>query len=310
MAGDSREGCVKIVFLGNHTVGVSTLSVLADRLDVVGVVAHPADPEDGVCYQSVFEYAKSRSLPVIRGKASELGVANFIKKADPDMIWITDYRYLLPVHILNIVPLGTINLHPSLLPKYRGRAPINWAILEGETNLGLTAHYVNEGMDSGDIIEQQRFEISTNEDVGDALRKLLPLYTTITHRILDNLQTGCVARRKQNDAEATYYPARKPEDGQIDWNHSATAILNLVRAVAAPYPGAFTFLGDSKVLIWKSYLAQPCLSGCPGLVVGFEDGAPVVACGEGALVLSEIEFSDAENCQIALGVRFTVKEHR
>lgn len=298
---------MRVVFLGNHTVGVTALSVLADGAEVVGVVAHPADLEDGVCYQSVYEYAKSHSLPVIRGKATEPGVADFIAKAVPDLIWITDYRYLLPAHLLCIAPLGTINLHPSLLPRYRGRAPINWAILHGETELGLTAHFVDEGMDSGDIIEQERFELSINEDVGDALRKLLPLYASVTRRILNNLQTGNVVRRKQDDTGVTCYPARKPKDGQIDWNQPAVAIMNMIRAVAAPYPGAFTFLGDAKILIWKARLAQPCLSGHAGLIIGFEQEAPVVACGEGALVLSEIEFADAGDCKIELGDKLTMK---
>ncbi len=298
---------MRVVFLGNHTVGVTALSVLADEAEVVGVVAHPADMEDGVCYQSVHAYAKSRGLPVIRGKATEPCVADFIAKAMPDLIWITDYRYLLSAHLLNIAPLGAINLHPSLLPKYRGRAPINWAILRGETELGLTAHFVDEGIDSGDIIEQERFEFSPSEYVGDALSKLLPLYASVTRRILNNLHIGNVVRLKQDDAGATCYLARKPKDGLIDWNESAVTILNLVRAVATPYPGAFTFLGETKIIVWKARLAKPWPGGVAGLVIGFEDCAPVVACGEGALVLSDIEFLDAGYCPIEVGNRLIMK---
>ena len=300
---------MRVVFLGNHTVGVTALSVLAGGAEVVGVVAHPLDPEDGVLYQSVSEYAKSCGFSVIRGKASEPRVADFIAEAKPDLLWITDYRYLLPAHLLCIAPLGTINLHPSLLPSYRGRAPINWAILHGETELGLTAHFVDEGMDSGDIIEQEYFELSVDEDVGDALSKLIPLYAAVSSRILKNLQTGNIVRRKQDDSRSTYFPARKPEDGLIDWGQSAMVIVNLVRAVAKPYPGAFTFMGGAQILIWKACLAKPWVNGQAGTIIGFEQGAPVVACGGGALVLTLFELPEAENCKIELGVKFTMKKN-
>lgn len=300
---------MRVVFLGNHTVGVTALSVLAAGAEVVGVVAHPLDPEDGVLYQSVYEYAKSCGFSVIRGKASEPRVADFIAEAQPDLLWITDYRYLLPVHLLCIASLGTINLHPSLLPSYRGRAPINWAILNGETDLGLTAHFVDEGMDSGDIIEQEHFELSVDEDVGDALSKLIPLYATVSSRILKNLQTGNIVRRKQDDSRSTYFPARKPEDGLIDWSQSAIVIMNLVRAVAKPYPGAFTFIGNVQMLIWKACLAQTYTNGQAGTIIGFEQGVPIVACGEGALVLILFELPVAENCKIELGVKFTMNKN-
>ena len=300
---------MRVVFLGNHTVGVTALSVLAGGAEVVGVVTHPLDPEDGVLYQSVYDYAKSCGFSVIRGKAIEPRVADFIAEAKPDLLWITDYRYLLPVHLLCIASLGTINLHPSLLPSYRGRAPINWAILHGETEFGLTAHFVDEGMDSGDIIEQEHFELSVDEDVGDALSKLTPLYAAISSRILKNLQTGNIVRRKQDDSRSTYFPARKPEDGLIDWGQSAVAIMNLVRAVAKPYPGAFTFMGGVQILIWKVCLAKPYVNGKAGSIIGFEQGAPIVACGDGALVLTLFELPEAENSKIELGVKFTMKKN-
>ncbi len=299
---------MRVVFLGNHTVGVTALSVLEQCAEIVGVIAHPEDPEDGVCYQSVYEYANSRSFPVIRGKATEPGVADFIALTKPDLIWITDYRYLLPAELLSIATLGTINLHPSLLPRYRGRAPINWAILYGETKLGLTAHFVDEGMDSGDIIMQESFELSINEDVGDALRKLLPLYASITRRILNDLQSGNIVRQKQNTADATCYPARKPSDGQIDWDKNASVILNMVRAVAPPYPGAFSFLGNKKIIIKKANLSQSIRSANAGSVIGFEQGAPIVACGEGVLVLREIESVDGGHCPIDVGDVFRIKD--
>lgn len=287
-------------------MGVAALSVLAELTDVVGVVAHPLDPEDGCRYQSVFEWARERGLQVIRGNGRDANVGEFIVRVAPDLIWITDYRYLLPSHLLKIAPLGVINLHPSLLPKYRGRAPINWAILSGETEFGLTAHFVDEGMDTGDIIEQERFPLSQEEDVGDALRKLLPIYASVTARIINKLQAGHLERRIQDHSAATSFPARKPEDGLIDWRQSAITILNLIRAVAAPYPGAFSYLANQKVLVWKAELAQAAEGAIAGTIVGHERGAPLIACGEGALILRKLEFENASNQRLlVVGEKFS-----
>ena len=129
----------------------------------------------------------------------------------------------------------------------------------------------------------------------------------MTGRILRNLQTGKVFRQKQDNSRATYYPARKPKDGQINWGQSAGAIVNLIRAVATPYPGAFAFLRGIKILIWKASVAHRCLSGHVGLVIGFEHGAPIVACGEGAVVLRVVEVADTCSCPIELGDRFTMR---
>ncbi len=134
---------MRIAFLGNHTVGVIVLKLLFKEKDIVGVVAHPADPEDGIRYRSVYKFAVKHCLPVIRAKGKDKNHEQFIREKKPDLLWITDYRYLIPKNIISLAPLGTINLHPSLLPKYRGRAPVNWAIINGETILGLTAHFVD-----------------------------------------------------------------------------------------------------------------------------------------------------------------------
>lgn len=298
---------MRVLFFGNHTVGVAALKVLLKLTNVLGVVAHPPDPEDGVRYESVFEYASNKGVLAIRGKASDTNVATLMAETRPDLIWITDYRYLLPASIIQAAPSGAINLHPSLLPQYRGRAPINWAILNGETRLGLTAHFVDEGTDSGDIIEQVAFDLREHEDVGDALKKLMPLYEEVTHRVVTALKDGQVARRTQYEAKATIYPARKPEDGLIDWKHPATVLRNLIRAVAAPYPGAFSFFGGRRLTIWKAGLVgdereRPAE---PGQVIALDRGLPVIACGKGALILSSYQAEDESQPPLVVGEKFT-----
>jgi methionyl-tRNA formyltransferase len=171
---------MRVLFLGNHTVGVRVLEAISEVAEVAGVVAHPSDPEDGVRYESVYQFAVGRNWPVIRGRAHEATTHAFIEQARPDLLWITDYRYLLGKSTLDVAPLGAVNLHPSLLPKYRGRASINWALLHGETRLGLTAHFVDDGMDTGDLIAQMEYTITEDQDVGDCLRILYPLYGRLT----------------------------------------------------------------------------------------------------------------------------------
>ena len=291
---------MRVVFLGNHTVGVRVLQAMTSHADVTGVVAHPEDPEDGVRYESVFDFANRQGWSAIRGTPKDPGVHAFIEAARPDLLWITDYRYLIPPSLFQVARLGAVNLHPSLLPKYRGRASLNWAILRGETTLGLTAHFVDEGMDTGDIIEQISFELSEDQDVGDCLEILYPLYGQVTRQVLSCFHAGKVPRRPQDHAIATAFPRRRPEDGLIDWGQPARLVCNLVRAVAAPYPGAFTTLAGQKLTIWKARALDTAVSGDgPGVVLEVTPEGTTVQCGAGALLVSRMEGG-----HVAPGLRF------
>lgn len=252
------------------------------------MVAHPPDPEDGVRYASVYEHARAAGLPVIRARPSDPDFARFVANANADLLWITDYRYLVPDWVLEQFGGRAVNLHPSLLPAYRGRASLNWAILRGETELGLTAHFVGSGIDNGDIIAQHRFGLRADQDVGDALAMLMPIYETLTRDVLAMCRSGSVARMPQDETRATVFPRRRPADGLIDWTADNVAIRNLVRAVAAPYPGAFTTLGGEPLIVWRAELAEGERGLAPGTVHS-ADESPVVQCGRGALRLTKIE---------------------
>jgi len=282
---------VRVAFLGNHTVGVTALKTIAQTDEVVGVIAHPFDPEDGVRYKSVFDFAITRGWPVIRAKGGDSSMADFLQDVAPDLIWVTDYRYLLSSSVLATAKLGAINLHPSLLPAYRGRAPINWAILEGETRLGLTAHFIDAGMDSGDIIAQIPYVIAKSEYVGDALDKLYPIYEVMTREVLHAFRTDRINRTSQDERKAFSRPARRPIDGLINWSHSSAQVRNLVRAVSYPYPGAFTYLERNKITVWRAELAlHQKQESTPGEVIGLDGaGNPIVRCADAAIVLTEFE---------------------
>lgn len=294
---------MRIAFLGNHTVGVRALQAISETAEVAGVVAHPSDPEDGVRYESVFHCAEDHSWNAIRGTGKDPRTLEFISEAKPDLLWITDFRYLIPAAMVALAPLGAVNLHPSLLPAYRGRASINWAILNGETKLGLTGHFVDEGADTGDIIAQISYEVSEDQDVGDCLNLLYPLYESMTRRILGYFQSGRVPRTPQDHTRATVFPRRRPEDGAIDWKQPARWICNLVRAVAAPYPGAFTTFKGKKITVWKARVASAAASSSPpGQVVDVSQREILVQCAEGVLGLVRVE-ADAPVGVLDVGCR-------
>jgi len=273
------------MLLANHTVGVRALMALRACADVCAVVAHPPDVEDGVRYLSVYEHARQAGLRVERLHGRDPRLIELLERCQPDLLLCVDYRYLLPAEAFRRDGLVAINLHPGLLPQYRGRAPLNWAILNGETELGLTAHVIDEGVDSGDIVLQERFALAESEDVGDALKKLYPRYARMVSRLVALACVGSMPRTPQNHARATVYPRRRPEDGEIDWSQPARAVHRLVRAVAAPYPGAFTHINGQRLTVWK---ASPCPGdgGLAGSVVSAEETGFVVNCGDGALKVS------------------------
>jgi methionyl-tRNA formyltransferase len=276
---------MRVAFFGNHTVGVRALEAIAASDEVVGVVCHPPDREDGVRYESVHDFACSRGWKTLRGKGRDDSVYEFVGKVRPDLLWITDHRYLIPPQLINAASQGGVNLHPSLLPKYRGRAPVNWAILQGESELGSTAHFVDEGMDSGDVIAQKRYTLSPEQDVGDALNLLCPLYSQVTREVLQSFHRGQVPRTPQDHSQATVFPRRTPEDGLIDWKKPAREVWNLVRAVAVPYPGAFSFVAGEKLVVWKARpatMADP--RGVPGEILEIAAGDVTVRCGDTALL--------------------------
>lgn len=305
---------MRVVFFGNHTVGVVALKALLKKVDIVGVVAHPEDPEDGVCYESVYKFALKHDIRVIRGRGKDSQVKDFLVSCNVDLIWVTDYRYMLPEDILAIPGNGGVNLHPSLLPKYRGRAPVNWAIINGDEEIGLTAHFLTSGMDDGDIIKQLSCKLSKGEDVGDALDKLMPLYDVLTSQVIQSFIDENVSCYKQNEAFATICKARKPDDGEINWQQSATQIMNLIRAVAAPYPGAFTKLQGTRVYIWKVELTcdKQYEQGKKraGTILNVIEDTLVIVCGENTVKVTNYTFEKKGKIPINKGMLFGQEEDK
>ena len=295
---------LRVMFLGNHTVGVRTLAAINRCAHVVAVVAHPPDAEDGTRYESVFDAARQMGIEqVIRATPRQAELGDLIQLSRPDLIWTTDYRYLLPMSLVEQAPLGGINLHPSLLPQYRGRASINWAILQGRRTLGLTAHRIAAGADTGDIALQCTYRLHDAEDVGDALRKLYPLYEGIATEVIERLRIDALPRVPQDERIATSFPRRTADDGAIDWSRPARAIHNLIRAVARPYPGAFAPMSGRRVHCWKSRVLDEHRTGEPGSVIAAAGEWFCVMTGCGVLEISDATVDDAP-FRATVGARF------
>jgi len=241
-----------VVFAYSET-GHACLKFLLDRgVHVVGVFTHADDPQENLWFPSVASLAESTGIPVSTPTRLQDPAWQFsVSALRPDLIFSFYYRRLIPMPLLRQAPLGAFNMHGSLLPRYRGRAPVNWAILRGEAETGATLHHMVEVADAGDIVDQERVPIEPEEPVGPIMARVRDAALTILERRLDQLLRGTASRHPQDHARATVFGRRRPEDGRIDWQRPGREIFNLVRAVTRPYPGAFADLApDRRLFVW------------------------------------------------------------
>jgi methionyl-tRNA formyltransferase len=275
----------RILVFGYGEVGYRCLEILLRRGEnVIGVFTHEDDLGENQWFRSVSELAKRHSVPVWKIESlRDAAVLGAIRRLAPDLIFSFYYRSLIPGEILALARLGAFNMHGSLLPKYRGRAPVNWAVLHGESETGATLHYMVERADAGDIVDQERVEIGPEETAFEVMAKVTEAACVVLARRLEELKQGRAPRIPQNHALATKFGRRRPEDGRIDWARSADEIVNLVRAVTRPFPGAFAETEAGRLYVWRARAAQG--SGPPGLVL--RSDPLTVAAKSGAVELLE-----------------------
>ncbi len=229
----------KAVVFGYHDVGVRCLGALLDAgVQVPLVVTHGDDPHERVWFASVAERARSKGIDTVLDP--DLGaLLPRLRGIVPDFVFSFYYRRMLPPEVLASAKRGAYNMHGSLLPKYRGRAPVNWAVLNGESETGATLHEMVAQPDAGRIVDQQAVPIGPDDLAVEVFRRVTDAAETVMRRSIGPLLAGTAQLRPNNLAQGSYYGGRRPEDGRIDWRKSAREIHNLVRAVAPPYPGAF-----------------------------------------------------------------------
>lgn len=294
----------RIVFFGYSEVGYECLSLLLERGDnVVALITHEDSPHEKIWFKTPAQAARERGIPVFTPESVNTPEwRERIAALQPDLVLSVYYRHMIGTKILGLPRLGAWNMHGSLLPKYRGRAPINWAVLHGERRIGMTLHRMVKSADAGAIVDQEGVELGPRDTAEQAFRKVLPCARRVLARQIDALLAGTVKETPQDDAQATYFGGRKPEDGRIDWAQSSAQIFNLIRAVTDPYPGAFTDAGGSRLMVWWAEPDSPAARGkrgTPGEVLSL---APlIVATGDGALELTRTEWREGAPMALHVG---------
>ncbi len=289
-----------------HNVGVRCLNVLlAHGVDVALVVTHRDNPKETIWFDSVAELAELHVIPTITpDNPNTPEVVAQIRALRPDFFFSFYYREMLRHELLEIPKQGALNMHGSLLPKYRGRVPVNWAIIHGETETGSTLHYMTEKPDNGDIVAQQAVPILPNDTALQVFQKVTVAAEMALNACLPDLLAGRAKAVKQDLSKGAYFGGRKPEDGAIDWTQSAQAIHNLVRAVAPPYPGATTLLMGRPMRVLQTLMTRCIAAGVERPAFYVKEGKAYAICGEGVLRVVRFELDGVAMSAAEFATRF------
>ncbi|EKZ97564.1 MULTISPECIES: formyltransferase [Cupriavidus] len=278
---------MRAVVFAYHNVGDRCLRVLHARgVDVALVITHRDRPDENIWFRRVADTAAELNLSFIYGEdPTDPALAEAVRAAKPDVIFSFYYRSMIPADLLAVAPQGAFNMHGSLLPKYRGRVPVNWAVLRGEEETGATLHAMEAKPDAGYIVDQTSVPILPDDTAGEVFEKVTVAAEQTLWRALPAMMAGQTPKRPNVLSEGSYFSGRKPEDGRIDFSQPAAAVYNLIRAVAPPYPGAFTDIGGRRFIVAQARRLEP--SSVPaGLQPGLHvvDGRIVAVGGDGGAI--------------------------
>ncbi len=305
---------MRVVFLGSQEIGARCLRViLGAGHEVVGVGTFEPDAHEHWT-DEVARIAAERGLRRIKGRRFRTEDAlEELRALRPDILFAIGWRWILPKAVLDIPPKGCLGIHGSLLPRGRGFAPVNWALLRDEPRTGPSLFYFDEGTDTGDLVGQRPFPITDADDADTVRRRLADASVELLAGHLPGLAAGTAPRIPQPLEGATYGPRRRPEDGAIDWTAPPRTVFNLVRGLTRPYPGAFAVLDGRKVLVWKVRTSDTPAPG-PGRLAPQPDRL-LVGAGNGTLEILDAAMEGEESGGLrALGERlrrvgaFEVKE--
>ncbi len=282
----------RILYFGNGARGVKCLEAVHEAgLDIIGVVVH-GGMKDSSDPHSLAACARSLGLPLHDPKGvNSSEFVKVVRELKPDLKVLSGYTQILRKEILSVPPRGTINLHGGRLPDYRGASPIHWQIINGEESGGCAILYVDEGIDSGDILAQREYEIGPEATAGEIIARTLEIFPALLVDVLKDLAAGRARGVKQDREAGSYYCKRYPWDGEIDWKQMTDVqVHNLVRALHGPaLPGAFTFLGKEKVVVLRSRLLEETVCGSPGRIALKRADGVVVLCANRGLLVQELE---------------------
>jgi methionyl-tRNA formyltransferase len=294
----------RAVVFAYHDVGVRCLRVLLGQgIEVPLVVTHEDEPGEQVWFESVARHARWHGIEVITPQDPNTpALRSRIRAVRPDFLFSFYYRHMLGAEVLAAAARGAYNMHGSLLPKYRGRVPVNWAVLNGERETGATLHEMTVKPDAGGIVDAQAVPILPDDTAAEVFRKVCVAAEITLHRALPGLVAGTATLRPQNQADASYFGRRTAADGAIDWRLGVSAVHNLVRAVAPPYPGAFATAGGMTLRVLRSLPAPGPGAAQPELRC--VDGEVRALCQDGVLRLLEFELGGQVRDAAAFHARY------
>ena len=287
-----------VIVFGYHNMGVIGINALKNcNVPISAVFTHRENPNENIWFDSVSDLCKKKNIKFFYADDyNNEEILKIIEKLDPITIFSFYYRKIIPQSILDLPKYGAVNLHGSLLPKYRGRSPVNWQLINGEMKGGVTLHYMIQKPDAGDIIAQKDVPISEMDTPTTLFAKLEKSAHTLLNENINAIISGRCNRTAQDESKSSYYGGRKPDDGIINWKWNTKKIYNLIRAVTKPYPGAVTYLGNIKIIIWKateSFSLFPEVDAAEGTVKK-DNGDFYVKTGDGWLNILEIEYNQQQ----------------
>lgn len=274
---------MKTIVFAYHNIGcVGINSLLKNGFEIAAVFTHTDDSDENIWFNSVADLCVKNDIPVYAPENVNHPIwEERIRSLMPDVIFSFYYRKLLGKTILGTPSYGSFNLHGSLLPAYRGRCPVNWVLVNGEQKTGMTLHHMTEKPDDGDIVEQVEIPISEDDTAYTLHRKFSGVLPGMLDSALPLIKAGKPPRKKQDVSAGSYYGGRTAKDGEIEWNASPSTIKNLVRAVTKPYPGAFSYAGNRKLIFWDVCVLEKNVEADPGVIIS--SSPLVIACANGAI---------------------------
>jgi methionyl-tRNA formyltransferase len=295
---------MRTVWVSFDTMGRDCLEAAADSgAEIVGVITLPGPIDPNRSGQCAFDEVAARHGAVLVETAdvNAESTLDALRALDPELVFVVGWSQLVREPFIALVREGVFGMHPTLLPRHRGRAPIPWAILSGLARTGVTLfEIVDATADSGAIVGQAVVEITPEDTAETLFARIANAHVQLIREYVPQLLARSAPRLAQDPRRASSWPKRTPADGIIDWETRAPYLYDWVRAQTRPYPGAFTFLGDEKVVVWRASpipLDEPAPA---GTIVATTPDGPVVACGQGALLLEEVETQAGE---LAVGAR-------
>lgn len=281
----------RVILFGDGRWAADTLARLADDGHEIAAVVARANPSDGTLSSAAARLA----VPVLQpARVNAAPSVAALAALAPDLVLSVAYDQILRASVLALPPLGCLNVHAGRLPHYRGRNVVNWAIINGEREIGVTVHHMDDGIDTGDVVLQRTLPIGWTDDYATVLERVVAAVPGLAAEAVAQVVSGRAERRPQDHALGTYFGGRGSGDEWLDWGDSSRDLHNKVRAITRPGPGARTLLGDRPVVVWRAHWEPgwPCYLATPGQVVGRQSEGVLVKTGDSTLLLLEVQQGD------------------